>query len=410
MCMRCSEEVCVCFRCVGCSLTKRPADGRTIQDGQRMRQLCNICVRLYDNCPMEGCARLKHVAAPLCNSCEQRRALTCIECGRYDQTRGGETVANGPNETVRLCETCLRIKPWRHDVIEDFGYLAKESLCRGVELEVELTRPWGAKARTRSIQFDPLVRDMALRVEGWATLKHDSSLANTGQSGFEIVTAPMSLEQHRKEWFRLLGNTRGLKISERTGLHVHLPRPGPLTTQKMLQFLNDRENWTFERLAIVACRLPNNHCRLSPVVTSKTYNFEMFQRDGDVHHNVMNVRTRNPHNIQHVLNAQSKTFKRNEEGNVVDGGYWVAGGTVEIRMFASTLDYAELMARIEFADALLGFCKDTSIRNVNWLVFKEWVRGVQDNERCVKPYGELLMLLESGKRFETEEEERLEEF
>jgi DNA primase catalytic subunit len=151
-------------------------------------------------------------------------------------------------------------------------------------------------------------------------LKHDSSIGR----GFEIVTAPATLEAHREQWraFWRSNPTSHLTGYESgsCGMHVHISRPSALVTGKMIVFLNSTENADFVR--VIAGR---SNSTWAKVCSSKK------------------------------VTDWNKSYDRYEALNVMNSK------TVELRIFRSTLKESSFWKNLEFTHALLHFARTASI-------------------------------------------------
>lgn len=114
----------------------------------------------------------------------------------------------------------------------------------------------------RSGSLSDAAERTAKQLEGFAILKHDGSI---GQ-GFEIVTAPSTLELHRDNWKPFWSSTPQTTLSGwssgKCGMHVHITRPSALTVGKMLCFLNADDNASL--INAVAGRAQSSWAKVSP--------------------------------------------------------------------------------------------------------------------------------------------------
>jgi hypothetical protein len=196
----------------------------------------------------------------------------------------------------------------------------------GVELEVECGTdqrefdaygyPLQDRPRTRLPYMEKIAAAMG---EDFVVFKHDGSLKDHGRGGVEIVTAPASLLVHKRRWGRFFDQaTEGLKVSPRCGMHVHVGREGLTREQigQMLVFVNEPGN---ERLVTgIAGRTANAYCR----------KYKKTLADMD-----------NPTERYEALNL-TRPF------------------TVELRIFAATLEREVFLARLEFTVALVEWAKE----------------------------------------------------
>ena len=123
------------------------------------------------------------------------------------------------------CHPCADSKRWVRNhyfdpmKVLEFKGNPRNGLFFGVELEVE----------TPGIEQKAVAaKALSIGLQDWAIIKHDGSL----QDGFEIVSAPMSLEEHYKSWdeyFKIVDNSENpLSLesynSTRCSMHVHMSR------------------------------------------------------------------------------------------------------------------------------------------------------------------------------------------
>ena len=141
--------------------------------------------------------------------------------------------------------------------------------------------------------------------------KHDGSIR-----GVEIVSHPASLHVHRQRWKKFFAGVKLFTVTERDGLHVHFTKQGLTKHQLWLvhQFVNSQkpgDSW----LVKLAGRDFSNTARRIIKPESKIDDFA----------------------------AAGKYESIN----------CVPTATVEVRLFAATLDYQEFMLRLEFTAAIV---------------------------------------------------------
>ncbi len=227
----------------------------------------------------------------------------------------------------------------------------------GVEAEVEINQKSGAKRHAMALNaIKALGKDFVM-------CKHDGSLAGTGgpagpelggQYGFEIVSAPADLEEHRKRWYEFpkMEGYKHLRSwdTNTCGFHIHVSK-APLTTlqvSRILVFMNHPNNKKFVQK--VAGRSAEKYCRYYP----KTF------KDG------IHRPSYSDENRRQAINT-------------------VPEHTVEFRIFRGTHNPRHIIRNIEFVDAVVSYCHPCS-RSVkelmNWKCFvefcgtmrKEWPR------------------------------------
>lgn len=198
----------------------------------------------------------------------------------------------------------------------------------GVELEVEVR---DADRADKARHLNELINGG--QIGSKVFFENDGSL----NSGFEIISQPMSLPAHQDLWRWLQNNDaiRGLRSHNTTtcGLHVHVNRDGLSGIQlaRMVTFINDPTNEQLIRA--IARRYSEGYCKIK----NKT--------------------------IDNAL----ENIDRYEALNVTNHK------TVEFRIFKGSLKYDSVLSAIEFANALTMFCnrytKAEDLSTPNFLSF-----------------------------------------
>jgi len=153
-------------------------------------------------------------------------------------------------------------------------------------------------------------------------MENDGSLNN----GFEIITAPLGLDDQRNLWATILAssNVAGLRSHNTTtcGLHVHITRDGlsKLQIAKVVAFVNSATNYAFMKR--LSRRYGTHYCKAKskPLCTG----------------------------------ASNLDSDRYEMVNLCNRR------TIEFRIFRGTLKLQSLLACIEFAAALVSYCAPAS--------------------------------------------------
>lgn len=232
----------------------------------------------------------------------------------------------------------------------DKAALRRGDLLLGVELEMQ---PNG------SHEQKDVVEALGGREHDTFILKYDGSVPY----GAELVTAPMTLAEHRGgrlDWPRLLENVRGIAMSgagtTACGMHVHANKAAisPLTIGKLLVFLNgDR---TDELVRLIAQRDGNTYCEKKD------------KRIGD---------------------GKYQSESRYERLNVT-------ARTIEYRIFRGNLRAERVLKNLEFVVASIAYCGEASIRTVDdptcflaWLSTREkdypYLAGFLREKNALKP-------------------------
>ena len=154
-------------------------------------------------------------------------------------------------------------------------------------------------------------------MHGHALMKSDGSIRN----GFEIVTCPATLDIHLDIFKKFYDNIPpDLKIEKNVGMHVHISRKplSQLTIGKLTEFLNRLDNKQF--IAHIAGRIDNNYARMNG---DRTVTFPIRNRNGGDRYNALNLNNQN---------------------------------TIEVRLFATPINYKEFAMRLQFVQALVDYC------------------------------------------------------
>lgn len=185
----------------------------------------------------------------------------------------------------------------------------------GVELEVEVTNRQRLDVVHR---INDAVNDG--EVGQHCFFEKDGSLSY----GFEIITQPMGLDTHKDFWKWLTTDTKKDLLSHKTtscGLHIHVSRQhlSKLQLSKIVTFANSPDNKPL--IKAIARRYGTSYASIQD---KKLGNAWKDQRDR-----------------REAINLQSTN-------------------TIEFRLFRGSLKYESVMAAIQFTNALVLYCSDTS--------------------------------------------------
>ena len=176
-------------------------------------------------------------------------------------------------------------------------------------------------------------------MHGHALMKSDGSIKN----GFEIVTCPATLDIHLEIFKKFYDNMPpDLKIEKNVGMHVHVSRKplSQLTLGKMTEFLNRMDNKQF--IAHIAGRIDNSYARMND---ERTVTFPWKHRNGGDRYNALNLNNSN---------------------------------TVEVRLFATPMNYKEFASRLQFVQALVDYCmpaqsNESLKKQTHYQAFMHWL-------------------------------------
>jgi len=230
-----------------------------------------------------------------------------------------ETCTNCGNESVtelmidKVCHHCLDATYKLHNYSTRVENMLKFKATRvrpntvylGCELEYETENRNRAQLGVGKL------------MHGHALMKTDGSIRN----GFEIVTCPATLDIHLEIFKKFYDNIpKDLKIANNVGMHVHISRKplSQLTIGKLTEFLNRLDNKSF--IHHIAGRIDNNYARMN---SDRTIIFARKNRHGGDRYNALNL--------------------NNEK-------------TIEVRLFATPMNYKEFASRLQFVQALVDYC------------------------------------------------------
>lgn len=285
--------------------------------------LCDRCSDTWRNTHL--CEWAGDCACPICID---DSACTCDDCDaeRWDGDNHYEYCEASSDDD----SDSSAIRSWDYEVLDTLNFLGQpaDKLWLGVELEVECKSSSGWYRGELADAVASAMRDFAV-------LKSDGSLTN----GFEIVTAPATIEIHREEWTkRFYGKSfiKGLRSWDAgtCGLHVHISRKplSKLTQAKIVGFCNIEENriW-MEKLAGRSSRYAE---------------FKDVERLG--------TQWRQQHSRYRVVNVENTD-------------------TLEFRIFKGSLRPECLWRALEFVHSLVKFCEQTSLEKLQASQYLAWL-------------------------------------
>jgi hypothetical protein len=209
----------------------------------------------------------------------------------------------------------------------------------GVELEV---------IRNGLLSYSETVAQAARVTRKYGIIKADSSI---GSDGFEIVTAPATLEFHRnKLWndFFTLKDQQGLAPAQYVnawntgvcGTHIHITRDALTKMQlaKLLVFYHEDHNLAFlSRIAGRAVGPGARYCK----TRKKKLGSQTFRTCHD-HHEAIAISDRNN------------------------------GKTAEVRIFRANATKHGVMRSLEFVDATVKWCGLVGANDITYINFLKW--------------------------------------
>jgi hypothetical protein len=235
----------------------------------------------------------------------------------------------------------------------------------GVEAEVEMYVPGMKK-----LKMDRLDMAVGLKValgRDFVVFKEDSTLRMNGiyrdktgpgpvYAGFEIVSAPASIEIHRDHWYKI-HETVGFKQlrawdTDTCGFHVHVSRKTltRLQIDRVITFINH----------------PFNHpliCKVAGRKSSEYYKYKEIPH-GDVLRDgaVLPLIPRDDATRRWAINLTN-------------------ADTVEFRIFRGTVNPRHIIRNIEFCDAVCDFCYPAARSLVDMCDYRNFVTFVDQNRK-----------------------------
>ena len=236
-----------------------------------------------------------------------RNEVDIVECTQCGNESVSELCIDG------VCSTCLDASFKIHNYSTRVENMLKFKATRvrpntvylGCELEYE------TKNRNRAQLA------VGKLMHGHALMKSDGSIRN----GFEIVTCPATLDIHLDVFKKFYDNIPpDLKVEKNVGMHVHISRKplSQLTLGKLTEFLNRLDNKQF--IHHIAGRIDNTYARMSG---DRTVTYAWRNKNGGDRYNALNLNNSN---------------------------------TVEVRLFATPMNYKEFAMRLQFVQALVDYC------------------------------------------------------
>jgi hypothetical protein len=322
-----------CARCNG-QYTQNAQMNAPTTDGRR-QHLCTECfAERYRSCYYCGTAMAYDDAITIpnsysdayaCESCYDSRFTTCSSCG--------QTIPTSQGSRCRKCQ-----------VIKEYGYKPSplfygSSPYFGVELEVNV-------ACDDDDHLDSVAAEVQRLLGGpdHTYLKTDSSITDGDEfsAGFEIVTHPHDLEEHRKLWPAFFSAVRNNSLDARVtsyksglcGMHVHISRHAFSSDRHIMRFvvaMNEPDNERF--VQAIAQRTSSRWCEIK-----KKYP-DYWQSEG-----------------------------RYEAVNTL------CRDTIEVRIFRGSVREDRFFKNLEFCAAFLEWTrKERPVERLNYRYFVRWV-------------------------------------
>ncbi len=305
----------------------------------------------------------------ICLPCYQEDFVTCDECGRI--VRVSDAVYYSESNCY-YCERCYEQR--KEEAIHPYGYKPKPVFYG------QGTRFFGVELEVDDGGEDCDYAEQLLSITGKRMyIKHDGSL----DEGFEMVTHPMTLEYHCKEfpWQELTQKAVSLGYrSHQTstcGLHIHISRRSLGCTDQQQEETIARILYFFEE-------------HWNELVRFSRRNSDQLSRWAG--------RYGRKDDPKELISSAKRTFDRYTGVNLTNSD------TIEFRIFRGTLRYQTILAALQLVDEICRAAlvmSDCSIKEMSWSDF------VGNLENSVCP--ELIEYLKARRLYINEAVERQEE-
>lgn len=312
------------FLCLDILITSNVRD-----KGYFMKKICEKCNELkqcksYSIGLLKGKSSLSVINCNLCASCATLYKM-CPNCKNL-LLRG--------HFSGRFCKHCNysnKIHKFDYNVMHKLKFfdsskptteqkISKNKIYYGVELELSINRNFPLRSVVDE-SIDSIGRNFCIT-------KHDGSIK---PKGFEIVSAPATIDFHKKIWdvfFTYAKKRKCFVINSTCGMHVHVSRRALSNDdiELICYFIYNRDNYDIVKL--IAGRQSNFFC--------------------DFKHNCGN-------------DIKYTAINR------------LPSNTIEFRIFKATLDKLSFYKNIEFCDCLINFVKNKHKFQVNKSNFIKYI-------------------------------------
>ena len=308
--------------CPGC---RQPVSGGTCT-------ACVDCARCHRPTGVESSVTTVRGSA-VCASCRERWYWQCASCDGWN--RRGDDCGNDCARDCH-CGDCADCDDTFDGLVHDYSYRplpdfhGQGPLFLGPEIEVEA--PYDRRGCAR-------LAVAALGDLGY--LKEDGSLS----VGFEIVTHPMSYDYALRHFpWQLLTElaSHGCQVSDRTGIHVHLSRAG---------FTGGPHVYRWMKF------IYRNEAEVVRLARRRTEQWAAFTADD-----------------RRAVKDYAKGL-RGERYRAINTGN---PHTFELRIFAGSLDPAQVQAALGFAAASVEYTRALTVPQLSagawtWPAFTRWL-------------------------------------
>ena len=336
-------------------------------------EICDICgcAHFSDNDRM---IFIQEEEQLICDECAERHYFQCSNCGKWTKKiltmTDGDYICNECFETgdYYFCDDCGNVVDphtdgviirsdsvycedcaYEHadpneEYIHEYGYSPRIMFNEGEELNKypkKGERYFGLEIETECTgDITEIIEDENYY---WATNDISIQCLNGGCAA-EIVTQPTTFkawQNYSDTFFDALENNCDTNTS--CGLHIHVNRDSVSdeTIEKAILFISKH----YEKVTIFADRLTCNICRYAG---NNLEHYKDFHPNSKSVKEEINIVKKGKDNVRHKYLAINTLHKN----------------TYEFRIFNSTVDKDEILAYIEFVDALLEYCSKSNFLQI----------------------------------------------
>ena len=249
----------------------------------------------------------------------------------------------------------------------DYGVDVMRFLCKDMSFKSSAHGDFhmGIELETAAKDYDTL-HSKVIEVrrelgEEYLVCKYDGSV---GEYSLEWVTRPTSLKDHIEKLGGWQSTTGLVAWNNRAcGMHVHIDSQAftALTLGKMIQFYNSEANTDFIRA--IAGRHPRRDNQAEEYAALDSSSVLASPKAALKGKDPSRYRMINCENLSYSESKRLGLDSRHGESN-----------TVEIRIFRASLKKERLLAQVEFAHAVVMFCRVTSYRDLTQASFLKWLK------------------------------------
>lgn len=319
LCTGCVSRLRPCVVCSEITSARHPVDTGGV--------VCELCARLFDQCyRCERFTRHSRYVVGNQRACAEcaRELRACTDCG---------TLLRGRGE----CERCADpYRVWNYFYRPDPIFYGDGPLFLGMELEVVVPAD----------RYDDLVAIAVDALGPLGYLKRDSSIA---PAGFEIVCHPMTYQYALTgfPWHMLADlQVMGCRTNSSVGLHVHASRAG---------FTGPTHVYRWMKLVY------RNHAEVATLARRTSRRYAPFEPG-------TRARAKDLAKGAH----RALDLPRNQAINPHPRD------TLELRVFASSLEPQQVQAALAFTDASIHYTAELSVPQIRaggweWDRFTDWL-------------------------------------